>query len=51
VGERSITLEDGTKLRLAEGISVDTVQEGAILKIVVEERDGQRVATNIERSE
>jgi Cu/Ag efflux protein CusF len=46
--ERVITLEDGTKLWLAEGISLDNLREGAKVKASYEERDGKNVVTSID---
>jgi hypothetical protein len=46
--ERTIVLEDGTKVWLAEGVSMDSVKEGATVKASYEERDGKKVATTIE---
>ncbi|RPH82435.1 MAG: DUF1344 domain-containing protein [Candidatus Rokuibacteriota bacterium] len=46
--ERAITLEDGTKLWLAEGISLDNLREGAKVKASYEERDGKNVVTSID---
>ena len=49
--ERVITLEDGTKLWLAEGISLDNLKEGAKVKASYEERDGKNVVTSIDVEE
>ena len=46
--DRVITLEDGTKLWLAEGISLDNLKEGAKVKASYEERDGKNVVTSID---
>ncbi|HEU4371052.1 MAG TPA: DUF1344 domain-containing protein [Methylomirabilota bacterium] len=46
--ERVITLEDGTKLWVAEGLSIDSLKEGAKVKASFEERDGKKVVTSIE---
>jgi Cu/Ag efflux protein CusF len=46
--DRAITLEDGTKLWLAEGISLDNLKEGAKVKASYEERDGKNVVTSID---
>jgi Cu/Ag efflux protein CusF len=46
--ERVLTLEDGTKLWLAEGISLDNLKEGAKVKASYEERDGKNVVTSID---
>jgi Cu/Ag efflux protein CusF len=47
-GERVITLEDGTRLWVAEGLSMDDVKEGARVKASYEERDGKKVVTSLE---
>jgi hypothetical protein len=47
-GERMITLEDGTKLWIAEGLSIDSLKEGARVKASYEERDGKNIVTAIE---
>lgn len=49
--ERAIVLEDGTQLWVAEGLSMDTLKEGASVKASYEERDGKKVATGFEVSE
>ena len=46
--DRVITLEDGTKLWLAEGISLDNLKEGAKVKASYEERDGKNVVTTLD---
>ena len=49
--DRVIVLEDGTQVWLAEGISLDALKEGAVVKAMYEERDGKKVATTIEVSQ
>jgi len=49
--ERTFVLEDGTKLQLAEGLPTEGLKEGASVKASYEERDGQKVVTEIEISE
>lgn len=49
--ERTIVLEDGTKLWVAEGVPMDTMKEGASVKASYEERDGKKVATSLEVAE
>ena len=46
--ERVIALENGTKIWVAEGLSMGTLREGALVKASYEERDGKKVATSIE---
>jgi Cu/Ag efflux protein CusF len=49
--DRMVTLEDGTKLWVAEGVSIEGLKEGAKVKASYEERDGKNVATSVEVSE
>jgi len=46
--ERVFALEDGTKIWVAEGLSMGSLREGASVKASYEERDGKKVATSIE---
>jgi Protein of unknown function (DUF1344) len=46
--ERVIALENGTKIWVAEGLSMGTLREGASVRASYEERDGKKVATRIE---
>ena len=46
-GERTITLENGTKVWLSEGVAVDTITAGAEVRVSYEERDGKPVAISI----
>lgn len=46
--DRSIVLEDGTQLWLAESVSADQLKEGATVKASYEEKDGKKVVTKIE---
>jgi hypothetical protein len=46
--ERVIALENGTKIWVAEGLSMGTLREGASVRASYEERDGKKVATSIE---
>jgi hypothetical protein len=50
-GDRSIVLEDGTQLWLAESVSTDQLKEGATVKASYEEKDGKKVVTAIEISQ
>ena len=47
-GERSLTLDDGTKIWLSDAVAVDTVKEGAQVRVSYEEKDGKPVATSVE---
>ena len=49
--DRSIVLEDGTQLWLAESVSTDALHEGATVKASYEEKDGKKVVTQIEVSQ
>ena len=49
-GDRTIVLEDGTQLWLAEAVSADILKEGATVKASYEEKDGKKVVTEIEVS-
>ena len=49
--DRSIVLEDGTQLWLAESVSTDVLKEGATVKASYEEKDGKKVVTEIQVSE
>ena len=49
--DRTIVLEDGTQLWLADGVSADALKEGATVKASYEEKDGKKVVTEIEVSE
>ncbi len=50
-GERAFVLDDGSKLWVAEGISMDALKEGASVKASYEERDGKKVTTSVEVSD
>jgi len=50
-GERAFVLDDGSKIWLAEGVSMEAIKEGASVKASYEERDGKKVATSVEVSE
>jgi len=49
--DRTIVLEDGSKIWVAEGLPMDNLQEGKIVKASYEERDGKKVATSVVVSE
>jgi hypothetical protein len=50
-GERAFVLDDGSKIWVAEGLSMEAIKEGASVKASYEERDGKKVATSVEVSE
>jgi hypothetical protein len=45
--DRMIVLDDGTKLWLAEGVSMDDLKEGTQVQASYEERDGKNVVTDL----
>ena len=47
-GERTVTLDNGTKLWLGDSVAIDSVKEGAEVKVSFEEKDGKPVATSVE---
>jgi cold shock CspA family protein len=47
-GDRVVTLEDGTRISVPDGIALDSLKEGAEITVSYEERDGKNQATNIE---
>lgn len=50
VSARVVTLEDGTKLWMAEGVAIDSLKEGDSVKASYDERDGKNVVTGLEVS-
>jgi len=46
--QRMIVLEDGSVIWIAEGIAIETLQEGKSVKASYEEREGKKVATSVE---
>jgi hypothetical protein len=49
--EKSFVLEDGTKVWLGDGVSMDNLKEGADVKASYDEKDGKNVATSVEVKE
>lgn len=49
--DRTFVLEDGTQLWVAEGLSMDTLKEGASVKATYEAREGKKIATSFSVSE
>jgi Cu/Ag efflux protein CusF len=49
--DRSIVLEDGTQLWLAESVSAEDLKEGVTVKASYEEKDGKKVVTEIQVSQ
>lgn len=46
--ERTFTLDNGTQVSVAEGVSMDALKEGVSVKATYEERDDKKVVTTIE---
>ena len=46
--DRTLTLDNGATIWLSESVALDTVKEGAEVKVVYEEKDGKPVATSVE---
>jgi len=46
--KRVLTFQDGTRLWVAEGLSMNGLKEGASVRVTYETRDGDRIATSIE---
>jgi Protein of unknown function (DUF1344) len=46
--ERTVTLDNGTKIWLGDDVAVDAMKEGAEVKVSYEEKDGKAVATSVE---
>ena len=46
-GERTLTLENGTKIWLSEGVAIDSIKEGSEVTVSYEDKDGKPVATTI----
>ena len=46
--DRVVTLEDGTRISIPDGIALDNVKEGAEITVSYEERDGKNQATDIQ---
>jgi len=46
--DRTIVLDNGTTLSVAEEISLEGLQAGTDVKVSYEERDGKNVATQLE---
>jgi Cu/Ag efflux protein CusF len=46
-GERTFTLDNGTKVWLAEGVAVESIKEGDEVTVSYDERDGKPVATSV----
>ncbi len=49
--ERTVVLEDGTQLWMAESVSMDILKEGDTIKVAYEEKDGKKVVMQVEVSQ
>ena len=49
--EKSFTLEDGTKVWIGEGVSIEKLKEGSDVQASYEEKDGKNMATSVEVKE
>jgi hypothetical protein len=47
--ERTVTLDNGTKVWVGEGIAIEDLREGAEVRVSYEERDGKNIATSVEK--
>jgi len=47
-GDRVVTLEDGTRISIPDGIALDALKEGAEITVSYEERDGKNEATSVQ---
>jgi hypothetical protein len=46
--ERTVTLDNGTKIWFSEGVGLETIPAGAEVKVSYEDKDGKPVGTSIE---
>jgi uncharacterized protein DUF1344 len=46
-GERTLTLENGTKIWLSEGVAIEGIKEGSEVTVSYEDKDGKPVATTV----
>jgi hypothetical protein len=49
--ERMFALEDGTRVWVAEGLTMKKLKKGVSVRATCETRDGNRIATRIEAEE
>jgi len=45
--QRAFTLDDGTRIWVAEGVSMATLKEGVSVKASYEKRDGRKICTGL----
>ena len=46
--DRTITLDNGTTIWLADSVQIDAIQQGADVKVSYEDKDGKPVASSVE---
>ena len=46
--DRTVTLEDGTRIVVPDGMDLDQLREGAEVTVSYEEKDGKNEATNLQ---
>ena len=46
--DRTITLDNGTKVWLSDGVALDSLKEGTQVRVSYEEKDGKPVASEVE---
>jgi len=46
--DRTIVLDNGTRITVADGVAIDNLREGSEVKVTFEEREGRNVATMVE---
>ena len=46
--DRTVTLEDGTRIVVPQGMDLDQLREGAEITMSYEEKDGKNEATNVQ---
>jgi len=46
--DRTIVLDNGTRVTVADGVAIENLREGSEVKVTFEERGGKNVATMVE---
>jgi Cu/Ag efflux protein CusF len=46
--DRTIVLDNGTLVTVADGVTIEGLREGSEVKVTFEERDGKNIATIVE---
>jgi outer membrane lipoprotein SlyB len=47
--ERTVTLDNGTKIWLGDRVAADDFEEGIEVRVSYDEQDGRKVATSVEK--